>query len=90
MAKFYAANIQPKISQLEASARLNALNLLKGPWTITCAKCGLSFQMEVTTEGLGNLLSSKHMQVECQNPTWRHKISISLKDLIERRIASTL
>jgi len=92
---WYAATVEPRIAQLEDLARINALNLLKGVWTVTCDKCGQIFKTELKTEGLDVLLRAGYVYVECQNPnckdsflklTWRHKFRASLKDLVEMRI----
>lgn len=64
----YADIVEPKIAQLEALVRVNALSLLRGVWTITCDKCHQNFEITLTAEGIGNLLSLKYMDIECQNP----------------------
>ena len=92
---WYTTTVKPKIEQLEASAYTNALNFLKGPWTVICDKCGQSFRIDLTAENLGHLLSLRYIEVECRNPdctdsfwlfTFRHKIKLSLKNLIEAQI----
>jgi len=65
--------------------------LLRGPWTITCDKCGTRFQLQLTVEGVENLVRYGEIVAECVNPNcidwfWRHKIRITLRDLISAYI----
>jgi chromosome segregation ATPase len=93
---WYAVNVEPKIVQLEASFRENALNLLKSPFIITCDKCGQRFEIKLTAKDLEGLLRRGYTEVECQNPnctdsflfsTWRHKVRISLEELVKAQIS---
>jgi len=93
--KWFNANIEPRIAELQAKVNANALQLLKGPWTFTCDRCGTRFDAEVTAEGIEQLLRSGQVKSECANPqcedhslfsTRRHTLQVSLHDLIKVRI----
>ncbi len=90
--RWYNSNIEPKVARLEGLIRDNSLKMLKGPWTITCDKCGLKFgDIELTSEGIGDIIRTGNVEIECQNPnctdssllsTWKHKVKVSLNNLI--------
>jgi len=85
--KWYKMNIEPKIIELERKINENVIFLLRGPWLITCDKCGMKQAVELTPERMEILLRNGYVLIECQNPNcidliWRHKINISLRDLI--------
>jgi len=88
---WYNANIKPKLSDLEAKIKENAILILRGPWrNIKCDRCGTELgEIELTEQGMSDLLSRGHVEIECENFDCRewdrirgHKIRISLQDLI--------
>ena len=88
-------NVEPKIRTIEEAINTNALSLLKGPWNITCDKCGTTESKEITPEGIEILLRKGYVETECVNPSCidsilfsklRHKIKVSLHDLISASI----
>ena len=89
---WHKTHVEPKIRMLETKIMNNAINALKGPWTITCDKCGTAFDIELTPQGIEEILRQGYTEIECQNP-WctdffflseqRHKIKVTLRDLIE-------
>jgi len=89
-------NVEPKIRTLEEAINTNALSLLKGPWPITCDKCGQIDSREITPKGIEMLLKNRYLEIECENPSCidvpllklRHKLKISLEDLISTSIIS--
>lgn len=92
---WYRANVEPKIAELENKINVGALQLLKGPWVLTCDRCGTSFKAEVTAEGIEELLRSGKVKGVCANPDcvdkgWfssqMHTFYVSLHNLIEIRI----
>jgi len=90
--KWYEKHVAPKIIELESKIRINALTMLRGPWNITCDKCGIKFQVQLTETGLEQLLRTGMTEIECINPNCRdflgrHKIKIYLRDLIASLIA---
>lgn len=80
------ANLEPRARELEAKIITNAFALLKGPWYITCDRCGTEQSVELTSQGIEELLRSRYVNVECMNPNctnWgRHKINVALEVLI--------
>lgn len=82
---------------VEPNIMSNVFKFLAGPWTITCDKCGTSFNVELNEIGIENLIRRGYIEIECQNPncidgfilTTRHKIRCELKDLILAHIHST-
>ena len=94
--RWYSANIEPRIAELEAQARQNALQLLKGPWTFTCDRCQTKFDAELTASGIEGLLAKGQVNMECTNPACedrsifssrRHTFTVSLHELIELYIS---
>jgi len=92
---WFNKNVHPRISELEGRANENALQLLKGPWTLTCDRCGTKSSTELTAFGVEELLRKGKVQVECDNPacqdrfflsTSRHRFGVSLYDLVEAYI----
>jgi chromosome segregation ATPase len=92
---WYRINVEPRIRELESKATSNAIAMLRGPWTITCDKCGQKFETNLTSEGMESLLRFSFAYLECQNPlcidsvllwTRRHRIRVSLKDLIDAKL----
>ena len=82
-------NVKPKLSDLEAKVKENAIGMLRGPWLIKCDRCGTKQkEIELTERGISDLLSIGHVEKECVNPDckdwriWRHRIRISLYGLI--------
>jgi rubrerythrin len=95
--RWYKVVVEPRILQLESQIRYNAIKTLEGPWIITCDKCGTKFQVVLPTEGVEELLRGGSLMIECQNPNCidsmlffssRHKIKVTLKELIELRCVS--
>jgi len=85
--KWYEQHIAPKILELESKIKTSTLAILRGPWNIICDKCGTRFQIQLTENGIEQLLRVGIVEAECINPNcrdfWgRHKIKISLRDLI--------
>jgi hypothetical protein len=94
---WYRTNVEPKVLELKNEITANALQLLKGPWVLTCDRCGRTYNAEVTAEGIEQLLRSGQVKGTCANPecedhslfsTRRHTLQVSLHDLIELRIAA--
>jgi len=92
---WYQANVDPKLAQLEREAIANSLQLLAGPWTFICDRCGTRFDDELTASGVERLLRNGTVSIECTNPecedhslfsTRRHTFRVSLCDLIEIHI----
>jgi hypothetical protein len=78
---------QVKIAELESKINAGALQLLKGPWVLTCDQCGTSSNAELTANGIEQLLTSGQVKAECANPECqRHTFQVSLHDLIKLRI----
>ena len=91
---WYRSNVEPRILQLEFQMRSNAIRAFEGPWIVRCDKCGTSFQVELTAKGIEDLLRSGKVMIECLNPSCmdssisglrRHKIRITLRELIESK-----
>jgi len=85
-------NVMPKIIELESKILTGAIRALRGPWKITCERCGSQQSVELTAEGVRGLLAQGHVLIDCTNPnctdavlfrTVRHKIRVQCKDLIE-------
>ena len=92
---WYQAKHDPKISDLENRVNDNVFQALRGPWVFTCNQCGTSYDSELTTEGIEELLRTGQVKAECVNPDcedkgWfssqRHTFYVSLRNLIEVRI----
>jgi hypothetical protein len=89
--------VQPKIGELEALIRENALNQLKGTWSLCCDKCGRPFKTELRGEHIEKLLRFGFIQVPCPNPQCldqflvfrsRHMLRPTLGQLVENRVVS--
>jgi len=89
---WFNANMEPRIAELERKLNENALQLLRGPWTFTCDRCGTTFGDELTAFGVEGLLTKGQVQIECVDPacedhSWfasrRHRFQVSLHDLVE-------
>lgn len=92
---WYQANVEPRITELETRINVGALELLRGPWTFTCDRCGTSSNAELTASEIEQLLRTGQIKVACGNPDcedkgWfssrRHTFQVSLQNLIEVRI----
>jgi len=90
--KWYRTVVEPRILQLESMIQSNVVKALEGPWIITCDKCGTSFQVQLTPEGIEGLLRTGSVMIECPNPdcvdtalifTFKHRVRVTLKQLIE-------
>lgn len=98
--RWYSSNVQPKIAQLESLILGNVFKMLQEPRPITCDKCGMRFgDFELTSNGIDDLIRTGYVEIECQNTdctdsflfsTWRHKIKISLSDLISNYLTESL
>jgi len=95
---WYKTVVEPRILQLEYELRSNAVKALKGPWLITCDRCGTTFQVELTADDVEDLLRKGSVAVECPNPNCldtfffivsRHRIEITLKKLITSLVSET-
>lgn len=87
--RWLETNVKPKLSDLEAKIKENAIGMLRVPWRIRCDRCGTEQDIELTERGISDLLSGGHVEKECVNPDckeWdrirRHRIRIFLHDLI--------
>lgn len=86
--RWYGANIKPKLSDLEAKIKDNAIGMLRRPWQIKCDKCGTERKFEPTEQDIADLLYRNVVFVPCDNPDckdWRirgHRITIHIHDLI--------
>lgn len=89
--KWFRANVEPRVRELENKIYSNVFKLLRGPWTITCDRCGSKRRVEFTPQGVKELLRNGYIYVECTNPECmdllfilpvRHKIRVELKNLI--------
>ncbi len=89
---WYQANVEPKIVEFQSRINANALQLLRGPWKLTCDRCGMSFDAELTAGEIEQLLRTGQIKVACGNPVcedsgWfssrRHTFNVSLHDFIE-------
>jgi len=86
------ANVEPRVKELEGRINTNAVRLLKGPWNITCDKCGTLRSVELTPKEIEDLLGRKYLWIECINPNCmdflrgRHKIRVSLSQLVSFHI----
>ncbi len=96
--KWYRANVEPKLAELETKITDNALHLLRGPWVFTCDQCGTSFNAELTAAEIEKLLRAGQISIACHNPdcadkgwlsTRRHTFRMSLLDFIETYIAGS-
>lgn len=86
-------NVEPKAKDLEEKLVNNALAALRGPWTVTCDKCGTTGDVEFQPDGLGQLLSQKQIHVECGNPSCkdflvRHRIMVTLQKLVSHHLTT--
>jgi hypothetical protein len=93
---WYKLNVEPRILGLEHKIKSNVVAILKGPWNIVCDKCNMKQSVELTPQGIEDVLRSGYVEIECSNPnctdsswftTWRHKIRKSLSDLISTYIS---
>jgi len=96
--RWLETNVKPKLSELEAKIKQNVIGVLRGPWrNIRCDKCGTEqVEIELTEQGIGDVLSGKCVELECTNPHCedsppfrrrrRHWIRISILDLIAAHI----
>jgi len=80
---WYSIYVEPRIRELESKATSNAMSMLRGPWYVTCDKCGTRLRVELPAEGIESLLRTGNVMIECANPNCRHKIEIHLRDLIK-------
>lgn len=87
---WFNVKVEPRARELEAKIITNAFALLKGPWFITCDRCDTEQSVELTSQGIEELLRSRYVKVECVNPNctnWgRHKINVALEVLISNFI----
>ncbi len=88
---WFRLNVEPSAEALKSTILTNALRLLKGPWTITCDKCGTVGSKELTPREIQDLLLNMPVTVECINPKcmdWlvRHRLLVNLGQLISYRI----
>jgi chromosome segregation ATPase len=84
--RWFEAYAEPKIRELEEKMNTNLFNLLNGPWTITCDKCGTKQRIETMPQGIEQLLRNGYMTAECSNPNCndfmaRHR-KVELKAII--------
>jgi len=84
--RWCSQNVEPRLWYLESKIGENALKQLVGPWNIACDKCG-TVQTVSLENHTGNLLNLGYTEVECGNPeckglVFRHKIRVSLHELI--------
>jgi len=95
--KWHTEFVEPKIAELEALIRENALNQLKGTWSMPCDKCGTSLKIELSAEHIASLLRLGSIEVPCPNPQCldqflvfrsRHILRPTLGQLIENRVVS--
>jgi len=93
-------NVEPKIAALESKIDVGALQLLTGPWMVTCDRCDTKFNVELNASGIEALLRDGQVRVECSNTAcedtgWfstrrRHTFMVSLHTLIEAQIVPAL
>ncbi|MCD6511695.1 MAG: hypothetical protein J7K45_03805 [Thaumarchaeota archaeon] len=92
--RWYSTYVEPRIQELESKFKSNAISALRGPWYVTCDKCGTRFQTELKAEDIESLLRTGNAWIECVNPNCvdlfrffgRHRIKIQLRDLIKERL----
>jgi hypothetical protein len=63
--------VEPRIKEPEDKISMNAIKLLKGPWSITCNQCGGEQSIEFAHQRIESLLRSGYVEVECENPNCR-------------------
>ena len=69
-----------KVNDLTAKINKNVFKALKGPWSnFFCPKCHHQFVLEVSEEGVKNLIKKGEVRAICPN---NHIFSIKLEDLI--------
>jgi len=85
-------NVTPRVEELRQAFNNNAINRIRGPWSFTCDKCGLPFDITLNSQQIERLLRQGDAEVQCMNPTcidsnpfssWRHVLKVTLVDLIE-------
>jgi hypothetical protein len=81
---WYALNVEPTVRQLESLARENALEMIEGPWSVTCNICGLNQEARLTAQGVARLLKTGKVNIECSN--CKNKIQLSFEDLISTHL----
>lgn len=93
--RWFDANIEPRIAELEGKIEENAFQLLRGPWTFSCERCGTRFDDELTSSEIEGLLMTGWFHIECINPACednfllfsrRHRFQVSLRDLTEVKL----
>jgi len=71
---------QDKVNDLIAKINKNVFEALKGPWpNFFCPKCHHQFVLEVSEEGVKDLIKKGKIPAICPN---RHIFSIKLEDLV--------
>jgi len=89
---WYQANVEPKVLELENKININAVQLLRGPWTFTCDRCGTTAEDELTAGEIEQLIRAGQIKVACANPdcvdkAWfssqRHTFYVLLHNLME-------
>jgi len=89
---WFAQNIEPRVAELERKANENAFQLLRGPWTFTCDRCGVNCSEELAPFGIEQLLRKGRVEIDCVNPACEdvsffsrrgHRFQVSLHELIE-------
>jgi hypothetical protein len=95
---WYNANIKPKLSDLEAKIKVNAIRALEGPLGgVKCDRCGADQgAFKLTEDGISDMLTRGYVEPECINPHCedlpafrrrrKHRIRISILDLIAAHI----
>lgn len=95
--KWFSANIEPRIAELERKVSENAFQLLKGPWTFVCDQCDTTFSDQLTGAEIEALLTKGQIQIECINPACddhflfssrRHRFRVLLHALIKTYVES--
>jgi hypothetical protein len=89
---WYNTYVEPRIMQLEAKIKDNALKALEGPWNITCDRCKTKLSVKINAYSIEYLLSKGYIEIECVNPNCldislfsnsRHKITVNLRNIIQ-------
>jgi len=95
---WYSANVKPKLSDLKAKIKVNAIRALEGPWRgIKCDRCGVEQgAFKLTEDGISDMLTMGYIEPECINPHCedlpafrrrrKHRIRILIHDLIAAHI----
>ena len=64
---WFSLNIEPKMKELEAKMRDNAIKALQGPWAFTCKDCGYSRDnMILLPEGIAELMKNGYIKYKCE------------------------